>query len=239
MARKQQVMPMPMSRLRALFEALLLIPVTILGGVLTALLLMQFEVQDPRWFNLLSSVGMGLASLASIALVLRWDGHSGRTIGWTAEGFERNILLGLGTYLATLAAALLVSMVLAGFFPHLLDQPSTAHRVIQETFPKVKIFHLLPILFLVAVWEEVAFRGFLLTRLHALLGRWWLAVLLGAAPFAVVHAYQGALAVALVFVLGLILGVLMVWRRSLIPGIVFHFAHNLVMMLLVQSVPAD
>jgi len=239
MARKPQVMPMPMSRLRALLEALLLIPATIAGGVLTVVVLQQFGIQDARWFNLLSSIGMGLVALVLIMLLLRWDGHSGRTIGWTAENFEKNILIGLGTFLATFMAVLLVSGILTLMFPHLLEEPSTAHKAIREAFPQIRILHLVPVLFLVSVWEEVAFRGFLLTRLHSLLRRWWLTILVGAALFGAVHSYQGALAMGLVFVLGLILGVLMVWRKSLVPGIFFHFANNLVMMLIVQSVPAD
>ena len=88
---------------------------------------------------------------------------------------------------------------------------------------------------IVALWEEIVFRGFVLTRLNAIFKRWWLTILLASSVFGAVHIYEGLLAVLLISGLALIMSVLFVWRRSLVPSIVFHFLHDLVIFTLLGS----
>lgn len=74
-----------------------------------------------------------------------------------------------------------------------------------------------------AICEEVAFRGFLLSGFKRG-GREWLAIVLSALTFGIIHMIpQQVLNAAL---LGLVLGLVAVRTRSLFPGIAFHFAYN-------------
>lgn len=70
--------------------------------------------------------------------------------------------------------------------------------------------------------EETAFRGYLQKQLAAFTGSGILAVILQAIVFAAGHAYEGGNAVAYIAVLGTLLGILALWRKSLRPGMIFH-----------------
>jgi membrane protease YdiL (CAAX protease family) len=128
------------------------------------------------------------------------------------------------------------AVVISVLFPHLIEPSTTAQQAIEETFPPLDMHWMIGVMLFVGVWEEVVFRGFLLTRLQVLLKRRWLTVLIGAAAFGAVHSYEGPLAMSVIFVLGIVLGTLFVWRRSLVPGVVYHAAHNLIVVRLMHEV---
>ncbi|HYK41399.1 MAG TPA: CPBP family intramembrane glutamic endopeptidase [Thermoanaerobaculia bacterium] len=70
--------------------------------------------------------------------------------------------------------------------------------------------------------EEVIFRGYLQKQLHALTGSAAAAVVLQAVAFGIGHGYQGVKNVAVIAVLGLLYGLLALWRRSTRPGMLAH-----------------
>jgi sodium transport system permease protein len=74
-----------------------------------------------------------------------------------------------------------------------------------------------------ALFEELAFRGFILTGLQRRLSP-WSAVLISSAFFAIYHmnVFQAAPA----FVMGAVLGTLTLWSRSIFPAMVFHLLYN-------------
>jgi len=84
----------------------------------------------------------------------------------------------------------------------------------------------------VAVWiavsvtagfcEEVIFRGYLQRQLAALTGSASVAVAAQAVAFGIGHGYQGAKNVAVITVLGVLYGLLALWRRSTRPGMLAH-----------------
>src|SRR5262249_23163016 len=80
------------------------------------------------------------------------------------------------------------------------------------------VFVLLP-----AMSEELAFRGFILAGLR---GRFrpWMAILLSSTLFALYHFNVFQLVPA--FCLGVVLGLLAVRSGSVLPGMLFHFLHN-------------
>lgn len=77
--------------------------------------------------------------------------------------------------------------------------------------------------FVAPVAEEVFFRGFLQAGLENRFGT-WLAILLTALVFAVIHVFPGALPP--IFVLGIIFGVLRAETDSVWPCILLHGAFN-------------
>jgi membrane protease YdiL (CAAX protease family) len=80
-----------------------------------------------------------------------------------------------------------------------------------------------------AVWEEVAFRGLIQVRLAEAV-RQREAIILTAVLFAVIHC--SAPSGIYIFFLGIVLGVIRARSNSLLPGILMHFFHNLVIVLL-------
>jgi sodium transport system permease protein len=80
-----------------------------------------------------------------------------------------------------------------------------------------------------AVFEELAFRGFILSGLEGLRNRWQ-AILISAILFGLAHA---AIQQSIVtFVVGMVLGVIAVETRSLIPCVLYHATHNSITVLL-------
>lgn len=80
-----------------------------------------------------------------------------------------------------------------------------------------------------AVFEELAYRGFILSGLEGMRNRWQ-AILITSILFGVAHfAIQQAI---ITFVIGLILGVIAVETRSLIPCMIYHATHNSITVLL-------
>jgi membrane protease YdiL (CAAX protease family) len=103
---------------------------------------------------------------------------------------------------------------------------------------------ILPLAAFVGLWEETVFRGFLLGRLRAAipvadtpsarLCRDIIAVVVSAVLFGAGHGYQGLLGLLQNSVAGLVLGALVVWRRSLWPAIGAHLALDAFSLLMLQ-----
>lgn len=70
--------------------------------------------------------------------------------------------------------------------------------------------------------EEFVFRGYVQRQLLALTQRGWLSVLGQGVLFGLMHVYQGWLPVLRICVIGIMLGALAAWRRSLRPGMIAH-----------------
>lgn len=88
-------------------------------------------------------------------------------------------------------------------------------------------------LIVVAVSEEVIFRGYLIRRFTTLTRNPTAALVLSSAVFAMGHGYErsgGALGVG---ILGLIFGGVYLWRRSLIAPMVMHFIQDFIGIILI------
>jgi sodium transport system permease protein len=74
-----------------------------------------------------------------------------------------------------------------------------------------------------ALFEELAFRGFILAGLQRRLSP-WSAIIISSAFFAIYHmnVFQAAPA----FVMGAVLGTLTLWSRSIFPAMLFHLMYN-------------
>lgn len=158
-----------------------------------------------------------------IALILRVRGQRPGTVGLTREAWGRNTLIGIG---ATPAVYGLIYLCFAAVWliqPDLMDQMTENAGRIIALVPKMSPLSFAGISLVVGVYEELIFRGFLLTRLRRGTGSWTLAVLLSTAIFTALHAVdQTPVALIAVTVLGLSFCLLTIWRRSIVPAIVVH-----------------
>jgi sodium transport system permease protein len=157
-----------------------------------------------------------LNTLPRVALFLRWP--SGRD-------------LLQATVLALFLVPPLVMLLRVAFswFPQQLADPHPLAQMLRalkepaspalgSTIAALLAYALVP-----AVCEEIAFRGFILTGLHRRF-RPRNAVLVSAFLFALYHLNVFLFLPA--FGLGVVLGLLTLRSRSLVPAILFHFAHN-------------
>jgi membrane protease YdiL (CAAX protease family) len=222
---------------RALAELILLIPAGLFGSIVGFFVAHALGIRDERWEGLAATIGMGMGALAAAALLATLDGPRAPPIGWTPRDLGLNIWIGAGALLLTYVVATSIAWSLWLISPETIQritEDNTATKAVRERIPDLPVREMAILMTFVAVWEEVVFRGFILTRLYALLRRWWLAIPLSALLFGSVHLYEGALAVGLISVFGVILALLFCWRRSLIPCITMHFMHNMLMLLLLK-----
>jgi membrane protease YdiL (CAAX protease family) len=126
---------------------------------------------------------------------------------------------------ADLALAILVALAILGC-ERALAPPVDAARagVLAAMLPRALIERVawLLVAFSVGFGEEVVYRGYLQTQLGALTRRPWLGVLLQALLFGVAHLDQGPASAVRVALYGLLFGVLVRARQSLVPAVIAH-----------------
>jgi uncharacterized protein len=220
------------SRLRALAELAILFAVLLVAEVAGLWLAYALGVRDARWFNIFGTVAAGAVLLLAVVLMVRIGGRPLSTIGWRSDSPGLDIALGVSLTFFILASFVLATLLLAAYVPKAYEQMQKTPEAIQRVFPRMPIPLLLLMSAWVAVFEETLFRGFILTRLHAIVRCWPVVVPAGAVVFALPHFYEGPMAVGLIFVLGMGMGTVFVWRRSLLPVIVWHFVFNSVELVL-------
>lgn len=223
----------------ALIEAILLLPVVLAGAVAAGPFLLAWGPADERWATVFMSAAGGVFASVICAGALWLEGSSLASVGWKVRDSAENLLdvvIGFAAYVLTIGGLLALAVVLSRLFPEISAHESDAAKAIKETFPSMSPAEAAAFMLFVAVWEEFAFRGFLLTRLRIVFKRWWLAVPAGALMFGLGHGYEGGLGMVQTMLLGLVLGTLFVWRKSLVPCVVFHFMNNFVAFLLLRMV---
>jgi membrane protease YdiL (CAAX protease family) len=221
-------------RSRAAVELLGLLLAWVCSQIMAGISISSFPWSDDRWAGLVGSLLMGLILLVACVAMIQRDRHPIRTIGWVMDRLGSNVAIGVLTLFVVMPALFIGMLILTLAFPEILAERIAAQKAIEQTFPPDMLPYLIPLTLWVAVWEEFVFRGFLLTRLRPLLRNWWLTVTLGALIFSLGHFYQGYTGVMMTFGLGLVMGLLLVWRRSLVPGVVFHFLFNLTQILVLH-----
>ncbi len=198
-----------------------------------------YDIAPEQWEVLLVTGCTGLAGTLTVLLVMALARHKPVSIGLTWKQALLNAIIGasvLPTFYMVAFCVLIVALILLGpFLPNLIEEEPEHITTIKETFPPMSLAMIVPLMAFVAFWEEIVFRGFLLTRLKPIVRHWLLAIPLGALIFALCHAYQGIGGIVMTFIMGNILGILFVWRRSLVPCIVYHALNNIVAFMMIQT----
>jgi membrane protease YdiL (CAAX protease family) len=170
-------------------------------------------------------------SLVSLVLFfLRCNREPLRRIGWTFKRWGKEGILGVGLFFPLFLGSGILEKILrtAGFSAPLKPLPS---------FLGVKNLEdiiLAPLLVVVvALAEETIFRGYLLLRFRALTSSPTISVLLSAAIFSIGHGYEGSAGVITVGVMGVVFGVIYLWRQSLVAPMVLHFLQDFIGIVLI------
>jgi membrane protease YdiL (CAAX protease family) len=217
----------------AILELITLAFVGLIGAAAAIPIMIMWQPADDRWLSVVATMTAGLAVVAGCVVTLRLERRPLATIGLTLRAWPLNMGIGVGAWLGSMIGLIILSAFASLLIPQLSAHDQDSVKAIQETFPPMSTLGLIAFMTFVAAWEELVFRGFLLTRLQAMFKRWWLSLPVGAVLFGLGHGYQGPIAVPLTMLLGIALGLLFWWRRSLVPGIVFHAIFNSVNTLII------
>lgn len=171
------------------------------------------------------ALAAGAVMLATVG-VMTWLGRSAASLGLALDGIGRHVQTGILFVVPTYVVTTLVSITVAGVALAVgaasLESLSAAKMPIVRLLGETPPASILPIALFVAFYEEIAFRGFLLTRLAALAGP-TAAIVASSAVFGLLHAAsQGWLGVAQTTCVGAVLATLTLRRRSLWPAIACH-----------------
>ena len=187
-----------------------------------------FKKPDAILWLCLRAIGVCLL----VGLLLWRDGQGPAQLGLVREGLGRELLISVpvvfGAYAANIAVSIPIALI--GILLKLTDKEMVARKEVATGLVEMGIS--VPVfaaaMVLVAGFEELAFRGFLVPRLKLILGNWPAAVLLSAALFGLGHFYEGTLAVAQTAVLGAYFGFVFVFvRRFRLPSVMLaHAAFN-------------
>lgn len=162
-----------------------------------------------------------------LAILLALRRQSRASIGMRMH----NILLDLVVGLLALGAAyaLIFGWVILRYLinPDFLTQGTVNAERLMQLIPPMHPLVLGVLSLGVGIYEELLFRGFLMTRLRRVTGHWWLAILISTVIFTAPHMIdQTTVALVPIIILSLVFSVVTILRRSLIPAIVAHFLFN-------------
>ncbi|UCC78599.1 MAG: CPBP family intramembrane metalloprotease [Candidatus Zixiibacteriota bacterium] len=87
-----------------------------------------------------------------------------------------------------------------------------------------------------ALFEEICFRGFIISRLKKISGNYLVGALAGSLAFSMGHLYQGTAGVILTFIYGMLFAGLYIARKSVFPCIVAHFLQDVIILFVVFDV---
>ena len=135
---------------------------------------------------------------------------------WTARRWLRYAVVGVGGFIVWLVVAAGLGAIL---------RPSVEQlRGLQSMLPHTPQERLLWIAFAVsaAICEEVVYRGYLFRQFRAATGSALAAVVLQAAAYGAAHLALPMEMVVSVGLLGILLGAIAVWQKSLVPAMILH-----------------
>lgn len=183
---------------------------------------------------------MAVSSVVAIGFILKRRRQSLRSIGLHAGSLWINGSIGVA---AAIAVPILIWVTLVGlhvFFPQLAQQMEENTERIKELFPNVGPAGFVAVAILVGVYEEIVFRGFVMTRLRRATGSWTAGVFISTIIFVGLHAMDQTIsAMIAITILSLAFSLLTIWRRSILPAIVAHTLFNLAQFLILYNIAGD
>lgn len=170
-------------------------------------------------------------ALVSLILFFLWrNAEPLAWLGWTFKNAEKDVLLGIGLFIPMFFGGIALDSFLqsAGLSPPQMPAPSFL-----AVSGRAEILLALVLVAVVAVAEEIIFRGYLLLRFRGIHMRPTLAAILSAIIFSLGHGYEGTSGLVTVGIMGLIFALVYFWRKSLVAPIVMHFLQDFISIVLV------
>lgn len=159
-----------------------------------------------------------------VALLLAWRHQSLRSVGVSFERFGVNLLLGLAALGVAYGLIIPWALAMQYLMPAMAESLNENAEAIMSFLPRQSPIHFLWMFLAVGIYEELLFRGFLMTRLRRLTGGWTWAAIVSSILFIVPHLFeQKAIALVPIGILAAVFCVVTIWRRSIVPAIVAHW----------------
>jgi membrane protease YdiL (CAAX protease family) len=168
----------------------------------------------------------GCLAVTAIVILLAWNRQSFRSVGLYVKNLPGDILASIVTLGIIYGLQLLIVMVVFFFFPRLAEDMVRQRREVARLFPKISVGSIALFAIFVGFYEELLFRGFLITRIKCVVRNIWLAVVLSSIFFGLIHSYQDSVAMFQISLIALIMGTLFVLRGNLVSPIVVHTAFD-------------
>ena len=163
-----------------------------------------------------------------IALALRSRRQSYRSVGVGRQGLGIDLLLGVGAMTTAYGIIIMWMGITWLGWPEAIDELSENADQIMSLVPRQSPLGFLLLALLIGLYEEVLFRGFIMTRLRRATGSWTLAVLLSTVVFVAPHMIdQVTMALIPITILSVVFSLVTIWRHSIVPAIVGHWLFNL------------
>ncbi len=173
---------------------------------------------------------LGLALLLVVS-----DGQHLRQIGLRRDRLGRELAFGLlvlaGTYAVHIAASLPLAVFAAAIGAGKSEVSARTGFLgdLVGWAQEVRLWEIPIYMCVAATFEEVVFRGFFITRMRSVLGRWAPALVLATVLFGLGHLEEGHIAAVQTAILGLWFGAVFIRRKRLESVIVAHAAFDTIM----------
>ncbi len=174
-----------------------------------------------------------IAILISVAIILillgllRWQGLGPGALGLSTDRLSKEVLVGLG-FSVLYIAVFMVNNTLWGSPPE-VSWLITLMRNFSGGYA-LEIGHWAGELFVkalvVGIYEELVFRGWVLTFLLTRWGVGQKALAVSALFFGLTHIHMGWWALLVTTMFGYVFGLLYLWRKSLVVPIILHILWN-------------
>lgn len=173
--------------------------------------------------NITVTMIAGLLAVLCVAAIVVTTRGTAPSLGLTSRALGTDLVLGVLAVIAAYGVFYAIIGVIYVVYPAGFESLKSNPERITEMIPRMHPAAFLTLSLWVGFYEELVFRGFLLTRLRRALGHWWAAILVSSVLFASLHVFtqQPITAVPLLGV-AVAWSLFTVWRRSLVPGIVGH-----------------
>ncbi|MBD3239748.1 MAG: CPBP family intramembrane metalloprotease [Chitinivibrionales bacterium] len=205
----------------------------ILFLILPSMILSLFVSQLGELQFLIMAVSTILRDLGLLFLVLFliWRNREPvRRLGWRRGRAGTEVLWGIALFIPVFYGAALLQALLQQLGLSAPQQHTPAFQV-GESIAELTLAVLL--VTVVAVSEETLFRGYLILRFTQIANNRWTALIVSSAIFALGHGYAGNAAIVTTGAIGFALGLVYLWRRSLVAPTVIHFLQNLVSLVVI------
>jgi membrane protease YdiL (CAAX protease family) len=170
-----------------------------------------------------------------IWLVVRRRRQSAASVGIPRRGWFVDVLLGTAGLFVVYGMLALVFLAVMTLWPEAAKQLSENAERLLDVVPPLSPSGFLLLAALIGLYEELFFRGFLMTRLRKATGSWLWAVLISTAVFTALHAgEQTSAALVLIAMLSLSFSILTITRRSIVPAIIAHALFDLSQFLILS-----
>lgn len=215
-----------LSRLGKLLEIIL---VGIASSLIVPIFFAIFGISGAEILNSAVYLVFFLLTEATLTLLILWgilgiNGESLTCLGWGFWKWKKEALIGLAFLPVLFAAMFLVSLSFRLFLPSYVTEVNPLLDLIR-TRTDLLLFSISSV-YVGGLKEELQ-RAFILNRFGSHLGGIWIGLSVWSLFFAYGHMMQGTDNAVAAGALGLIFGLLYIWRQNLVAPIVAHAAYDL------------